>query len=158
VLSASAARESEQSMKTGIDTEPWSSGHWSNDPASSLCSAAFDTVDHDILLTWLKVSFGIGGAALDWLQSYLTSRVECVRHGSARSTHKTVRFGVPQRSLIKWSCLLAVLFVSGCGATDRSYTRWNKVAFWLLTHFICQMGAAFTCMWDIAQHPGSAIS
>jgi len=28
-------------------------------------SAAFDTVDHDILLTRLKVSFGIGGAALD---------------------------------------------------------------------------------------------
>jgi len=58
-------------------------------------SAAFDTVDHDILLTRLKVSFGIGGAALDRFQSYLTSRVECVRRGSARSTHKTVRFGVP---------------------------------------------------------------
>ena len=28
-------------------------------------SAAFDTVDHDILLTRLKVSFGISGAALD---------------------------------------------------------------------------------------------
>jgi len=28
--------------------------------------AAFDNVDHDILLTQLKVSFGIGGAALDW--------------------------------------------------------------------------------------------
>jgi len=41
-------------------------------------SVAFDTVDHDILLTWLKVSFGISGAALDWLQSYLTSMLECV--------------------------------------------------------------------------------
>jgi len=50
-------------------------------------SAAFDTVDHDILLTRLKVSFGISGAALDCLQSYPTSRVECVRRGSARSTH-----------------------------------------------------------------------
>jgi len=28
-------------------------------------SAASDTVDHDILLTRLKVSFGISGAALD---------------------------------------------------------------------------------------------
>jgi len=27
-------------------------------------SAAFDTADHDILLTRLKVSFGIGGAAV----------------------------------------------------------------------------------------------
>jgi len=41
-------------------------------------SSAFDTIDHDILLTRLKVSFGIGGAVLDWLQSYLTSRLECV--------------------------------------------------------------------------------
>jgi len=38
------------------------------------------------------------GAALDWLQSYLTSR--CVRRGSARSTHKTVRFGVTQGSVL----------------------------------------------------------
>jgi len=63
-------------------------------------SAAFDTVDDDILLTRLKVSFGISGAALDWFQSYLTSRVECVRRGSARSTHKTVRFGMPQGSVL----------------------------------------------------------
>jgi len=42
-----------------------------------------------MVLTPLKVSFGIGAAALDWFQSYLTSRVECMRHGSARSTHKT---------------------------------------------------------------------
>ena len=49
-------------------------------------SAAFDTVDHDILLARFKVSFGIRGAALDWLQSYLTNRVECVRRGLARST------------------------------------------------------------------------
>jgi len=67
-------------------------------------SAAFDTVDHDILLTRLKVSFGIGGAALDWLQSYLTSRLECVRRGSARSTHKTVRFCVPQGSFLGPYC------------------------------------------------------
>ena len=32
-------------------------------------SAAFDTVDHGILLTRLKVSFGISGAAMDWFQS-----------------------------------------------------------------------------------------
>jgi len=74
-------------------------------------SIAFDTIDHDILLTRLKVSFGIGGAALDWLQSYLTSRVECVRHGSARSTHKTVRFGLPQGSVL--GPLLFILYTDG---------------------------------------------
>jgi len=63
-------------------------------------STAFDTVDHNILLTRLKVSFGIRGAALDWFQSYLTNRVECVRRGSAVSTQKIVLFGVLQGSVL----------------------------------------------------------
>ena len=37
-------------------------------------SAAFDTVDHDILLKRLQTSFGIDGVALKWFQSYLTER------------------------------------------------------------------------------------
>ena len=42
-------------------------------------SAAFDTVDHDILLQRLQTSFGIRGTAVKWFQSYLTSRTQCVR-------------------------------------------------------------------------------
>jgi len=37
-------------------------------------TAAFDTVDHDILLQRLKVSFGIDDVALRWFQSYLVGR------------------------------------------------------------------------------------
>jgi hypothetical protein len=37
-------------------------------------SAAFDTVDHDILLTRLSISFGISGNFLNWLTSYLQDR------------------------------------------------------------------------------------
>ena len=34
-------------------------------------SAAFDTIDHTILLSRLQISFGISGLALAWVHSYL---------------------------------------------------------------------------------------
>ena len=38
-------------------------------------SAAFDTVDHDILLERLSRSFSVHGGVLDWLPSYLTNDI-----------------------------------------------------------------------------------
>ena len=37
-------------------------------------SAAFDTIDHSILISRLHSSFGISGPALAWLSSYLFNR------------------------------------------------------------------------------------
>ncbi|CAM4639172.1 unnamed protein product [Leuciscus chuanchicus] len=47
-------------------------------------SAAFDTVDHAILLHRLQHFIGISHTALQWFQSYLTNRVEYVALGGAR--------------------------------------------------------------------------
>ena len=48
-------------------------------------SAAFDTIDHDILIERLQTSFGIDGCALKWFQSYLLGRTQYVRRGAVRS-------------------------------------------------------------------------
>ena len=63
-------------------------------------SAASDTVDHEILLQRLRTSFGINGVALQWFQSYLTSRTQHVRRGIDRSTTVQLICRVPQGSVL----------------------------------------------------------
>ena len=50
-------------------------------------SAAFDTVDYDILLGRLEHRFGITGKALSWLTSYLTDRTQSVTVANEHSTN-----------------------------------------------------------------------
>lgn len=63
-------------------------------------SAAFDTVDHDILLQRLAVSYGIRGSACRWFQTYLSGRTFYVRRGNARSRVVKLTCGVPQGSVL----------------------------------------------------------
>ena len=63
-------------------------------------SAAFDTVDHDILLERLSKSFGITGSAHHWIRSFPTSRTQTVHVGTSISTAAPVRWGVSKGSVL----------------------------------------------------------
>ena len=63
-------------------------------------SAAFDTVDHSILLERLQQTFGISDTALCWFQSYLSSRTQYVRRGPNKTSITYLICGVPQGSVL----------------------------------------------------------
>ena len=63
-------------------------------------SAAFDTIDHDIMLTRLSTSFGIEGVTLQWYKSYLTGRTFSITIADVSSSQYTLKFGVPQGSVL----------------------------------------------------------
>ena len=63
-------------------------------------SAAFDTVDHSILLSRMNSYFGIGGVALHWFQSYLSGRTYCVRIDNVTSDISQLKYGLPQGSVL----------------------------------------------------------
>ncbi len=63
-------------------------------------SAAFDTIDHTILLERLATNYNITATALLWLKSYLTDRQQAVYIGDHHSSMFTVARGVPQGSVL----------------------------------------------------------
>ena len=63
-------------------------------------SAAFDTIDIEILLDILEKEIGITGVALQWFRSFLTGRTQKVRIGGEFSKILEVLFGAPQGSVL----------------------------------------------------------
>ena len=69
-------------------------------------SAAFDTIDHEILIDTLESEFGVIGNALKWIKSFLSHRKQRIKIKQEFSTNFTLSCGVLQRS-----CLGPVLFL-----------------------------------------------
>ncbi len=60
-------------------------------------SAAFDTIDHDILLNRLKERCGIGGTIIKWMKSYLTDRTQIVKINNSISETRPLKvWGTPR--------------------------------------------------------------
>ena len=63
-------------------------------------SAAFDTVDHEILLERLQTEFGVEGMPLTWLRSYFDGWTQYVEIGQHQSTAIQLEVSVPQGSVM----------------------------------------------------------
>ena len=63
-------------------------------------SAAFDTLDHQILLKRLSITYGIHAKAFQWFSSYLSDRRQSVTIGSIFSKPVPLQSGVPQGSVL----------------------------------------------------------
>ena len=61
-------------------------------------SAAFDTIDHGILLQRLQNRYGLQGSALTWFKSYISNRSQSVVINDKISDQIPLEFGVPQGS------------------------------------------------------------
>ena len=82
-------------------------------------SAAFDTVNHSLLLSRLENSFGITGTVLQCFHSYLTGRCQFVEINDTKSSVWDLTVGVPQGSVL--GPILYLLYTSPLAEMMRSH-------------------------------------
>ena len=82
-------------------------------------SAAFDTVNHSLLLSRLKNSFGIRGTVLQWFHFYLSGRSQFVEINDTKSSVRDLTEGVLQGSVL--GPILYLLYISPLAEIIRSH-------------------------------------
>ena len=86
-------------------------------------SAAFDTIDHTILMDRLNVYYRISELALGWFKSYLSGRTHSVKVGSTLSHPVVLHYGVPQGSVL--GPILFCLYTYPIGSIIHSHSNIN---------------------------------
>ena len=81
-------------------------------------SAAFDTIDHDLLINRCEKLFGISGIPLAWLRSYMNGRSQKVIIGQSSSSARALMCGVPQGSVL--GPLLFIMYTTPLGQLLRN--------------------------------------
>ena len=67
-------------------------------------SAAFDSIDHDILIDRLSSEFNVRDTALAWIRSYNTNRYSFAKVGQVISARSLCSSGVAQCSVLRDCC------------------------------------------------------
>uniref|UniRef100_A0A8P4GNX2 Reverse transcriptase domain-containing protein n=1 Tax=Dicentrarchus labrax TaxID=13489 RepID=A0A8P4GNX2_DICLA len=117
-------------------------------------SAAFDTIDHNILLGRLEHQIGIKGTALSWFKSYLSDRSQFVHVNDESSINTTVSHGVPQGSVL--GPILFTLYMLPLGNIIRNhsinfhcYADDTQLYLSIKPNEINQLSKLQTCLTDI---------
>ena len=88
---------------------------------NSNLSAAFDTIDHNILIHRLQYWFGISSTALNLLSSFLSDRYQTVIACNSNSQPVLLEYGVPQGSVL--GSLLYSLYTTPLLSVISKYPR-----------------------------------
>ena len=82
-------------------------------------SAAFDTIDHSILLSRMESVLGVKGSALQWFKSYLLGRKQRIKINDDFSENQEILWSVPQGSVL--GALLFLIYIIPLAQLIRSY-------------------------------------
>ena len=87
-------------------------------------SAAFDTIDHNILCQRLEHLYGISCTSLNWFSSYLSNRTQTVTINNKLSQPTLLNFGVPQGSVL--GPILFILYTKTLTTLIRQHSISNQ--------------------------------
>ena len=109
-------------------------------------SKAFDTVDHQILLTKLH-QYGVRGTPLKWFENYLQNRQQFVQLNNESSSLKPIVCGVPQGSIL--GPLLFLIYINDL---PRVVPGFKTILFADDSTFICSHKDIVTLINMVNQH------